>query len=100
MLDHGCKESIVEAAAFGRIERVEEFLNDDPGLVNTNEGRTPLHEAAGRGHSDILKLLLAHGADRTNVDSNGLTPLDWATRGQQNQIIAILKPEDIESAKT
>jgi ankyrin repeat protein len=96
-LDHGCEVSIVEAAAFGRIDKVEEFLKHDPDSVNTNEGRTPLHEAAGRGHLDILELLLTHGADQAIVDSNGLTPLDWARRGQQKKVIAMLDPGDIET---
>jgi ankyrin repeat protein len=46
----------------------------DPNLADTN-GRTPLHEAAKRGHLRSSRLLLRHGAN-PNAVAQGLTPLD------------------------
>ena len=91
LLNNGCKASIVEAAAFGRIDLVKKSFESDPRSVNTNEDRTPLHEAAGRGNLELLRLLLAHGADRSAKDENDLNPVDWARREGHEQVIAILE---------
>ena len=50
--------------------------------VNTNsdtEGATPLHLAVGGGEQhDLIKLLVAEGADLNARDKSDLTPMDWA----------------------
>ena len=41
--------------------------------------QTALHEAAGNGSFDMVRLLLARGADRTVLDRRfGATAADWA----------------------
>lgn len=40
--------------------------------------RQPLHLAVIRNHTDVARLLLDYGADKTAEDANGHTPLDWA----------------------
>ena len=44
--------------------------------VNTldSKGRSPLVMAISRGHAEIVKALLAHGADPTKADGHGVTP--------------------------
>lgn len=83
--------SITEASAFGRIDLVREYLRIDPGAVNTNERRTPLHEAAGRGNRELVELLLANGADPASEDENGLRPIDWARHGKHGLVISLLE---------
>lgn len=47
-----------------------------------NEGKCPLHYAAGKGRSDLAELLLASGAMVNAADNVGKTPLhDAAFRG-------------------
>ncbi|BFD47606.1 MAG: hypothetical protein DMENIID0003_06800 [Wolbachia endosymbiont of Sergentomyia squamirostris] len=50
--------------------------------INSNvvdlSGDTPLHYAAGRGHSEIASTLIANGADIHAVDSREQTPLHLA----------------------
>jgi ankyrin repeat protein len=41
-------------------------------------GETALHYAAQNGHVDIVHLLVQANANKTIVDSNGLTALDRA----------------------
>ena len=47
----------------------------------TPSGTTALMMAAGYGHSDMVRLLLAHHADTRLKDANGDTPLDLAYSG-------------------
>lgn len=44
--------------------------------------RHPLRLAAANGRPDSVRALLAHGADPTLRDSDGLTPLDHSRRGR------------------
>lgn len=43
-------------------------------------GETPLHRAAAYGDADSIRMLLDAGGDRTIRDSNGDSPLTWASR--------------------
>jgi hypothetical protein len=54
--------------------------------------RTALHEAANRGHLDIVKILLANGADASIVEPRwGGTPAGWAEHGGHPETAAMLK---------
>jgi ankyrin repeat protein len=49
--------------------------------VNAKDGQrglTPLHEAARWGWNDVVRFLVAHGADLQAKDNRGLTPVDSA----------------------
>ena len=52
-----------------------------------NVGLTPLHRAAYRGHEDVVKLLLLHGADKTKVRKRGKTPLDLADKEEIKKLL-------------
>jgi len=41
-------------------------------------GRTTLHSAAREGHTEVIELLIAKGADVNVKDKDGTTPLDMA----------------------
>ncbi|GCC43380.1 hypothetical protein chiPu_0027295 [Chiloscyllium punctatum] len=43
-------------------------------------GYTPLHQAAQQGHTDIVNLLLKHGASPNETNMNGSTALAIAKR--------------------
>ncbi len=56
---------IFDAASVGRTERVAEWLERNPGLLDAKSamGFSPLGLAAFFGHQDTVKMLLARGAD-------------------------------------
>lgn len=51
---------------------------------------TPLHTAAKRGHTKIVRLLLEHKAQCDIRDHEGLTPLIYATMGGHEEVVGLL----------
>jgi uncharacterized protein len=58
-------ETVFEAAAFGRLERLATLLAAQPELVNSHspDGFTPLHLACFSGGAEAARLLVDLGAD-------------------------------------
>jgi len=79
--EKGAYIDICTACAIGDINRVKELLNEDPALANKVSSYvtyyigsgTPIKNAAARGHIDIVKLLLDHGAD-PNLPEEHIAP--------------------------
>lgn len=75
---------LFNAAASGDAATVGELLQEDPELArSTHRGqwgdRTPLHLAAEKGHLEVARLLLGHGADvHARDQGDHATPLHWA----------------------
>eukprot|EP00733_Pompholyxophrys_punicea_P000858 Pompholyxophrys_punicea_v1_NODE_330_length_2237_cov_5.916132.p1 type:complete len:252 gc:universal NODE_330_length_2237_cov_5.916132:1541-786(-) len=81
------------ASFHGHAEMVELLLSQKDIAVDAedNENMTPLHEAArcerwhsiedGYGHVEIVKLLLAKGANPNAQNDNGSTPLHFVSYG-------------------
>jgi ankyrin repeat protein len=92
---------IVWAAARGRPAAVQLLLElgfdvdafgrgDVPG---EQQWQTALHTAAGEGHLDIVRLLLAAGADPNLRDNRfNATALGWAVHGGHDAVAQILAP--------
>jgi hypothetical protein len=73
------------AAMLGFRDLAEHLIAEHPKHVNALGGRekTPMHVAASAGHTDILSLLLEHGAGVDIREDFGLTPLHIASRSGQ-----------------
>lgn len=81
------RDSFLDAARNGDLERVELMLRDKPDLVFRRglEGVTPLFLAAVGGHKAVVELLLANKAEVDAKHSTGLTPLHIAAdRGHRD----------------
>uniref|UniRef100_A0A452IC59 Kinase D interacting substrate 220 n=1 Tax=Gopherus agassizii TaxID=38772 RepID=A0A452IC59_9SAUR len=74
--------ALISAAKEGYVDIVEELLNCNVNLEHRDMQYSiyPIIWAAGRGHSDIVHLLLQHGAKVNCSDKYGTTPLIWAAR--------------------
>jgi ankyrin repeat protein len=59
------------------VKYLVEVLHQDVNQRDLN-GYTPLHHAAARGDNDMIKYLVAHGADVMAVSKNGRTVVDMA----------------------
>ena len=54
-------------------------------------GETPLHRAAAFASPELIQLLIDHGANREAKDSNGNSPLSWASLHlRPGQVLALL----------
>jgi ankyrin repeat protein len=64
--------NVLEAAAFGRTDRLRELLEEDESLANTygDDGFQPLGLACFFGHVDAATLLLERGADPNTLGRN------------------------------
>ena len=68
--------------------RVATLLLQNGALVNKTAGgiaETPLHMASGMGHLEVVKILLAHGADGNAKNALGRTPLCDATSHKKTE---------------
>ena len=59
-------------------------------MANDPPGATPLHIAAAKGLTDIVELLLSHGAD-VNAKANGWTPLKAAIENNHPDVAKLLR---------
>lgn len=81
------------AASFG-LTPVVQYLLERGANTESRGGRynsTALSVATYRGHVDIVRLLLCHGADPDSRDSEGYSVLHWAVACEQPEIKLLLE---------
>ena len=73
LLKHIDELTIHEAAAANLLEQVQAMIEDQPGLLDelSDHGFTPLGIATHFGNEDIVRFLLANGADPNIQSQNG-----------------------------
>jgi len=89
--------ALAVASQYGHAEIVKLLLDagEDPNRFNPVGGHshsTPLHQAAGNGHLDVVKLLIAHGAktDVKDILFSG-TPAGWAKHAGKKDVEVFLR---------
>ncbi|TFB02669.1 Ankyrin-3 [Trichoderma ghanense] len=84
-----CLESSTEEDRVSLLE-----YNDE-----TGDRRTALHNAAERGHTRIVELLLQWGATVDPLDCNGTTPLALAAEAGEADIVSLLLAHDADALR-
>jgi ankyrin repeat protein len=91
LVERGARTDVFDASATGATARVGDLLSGDPSRANTvaSDGFTPLALAAFFGHLDVVRLLLANGADPNQAASNAtrVAPLHSAVAGDNLEIV-------------
>ncbi len=85
------------AAYGGDLSQVRRLLRKKGIGVNvrTQEGLTPLHVAAMKGHTDIVRYLVRKGADINATDTSGYTPLHYAVLSGHTEVVRYLVSENV-----
>jgi len=109
LIEHGANMNVVSkhplqvtplhAALFGKQIATARLLIESGADVNIQRGGagwpragwTALHYAAGFGFTELIPLLLDHGADQSHLDEQSNTPLDVAIQEQQIEAANMLK---------
>lgn len=90
----GVLPDLYESASIGRTDRVAQFLDDDPSLLESHspEGFTALTLAAHFGHTETLEFLISQGADVNAISRHAMnvTPLHAALFGRQIETAKVL----------
>lgn len=86
------RDNIQVAAIKGDADRVASLLRRNPSLASdlTYKGFTPLHWASLNGHANVVKLLLASGAQADARSRQGDTPLQLAARKGHTEVAEML----------
>ena len=85
-------QDIHTAAEAGDVVLVSEILASKPDLVSAENqnGLTPVHLAARRGHAQVVELLLERGAGLEETDDRGFTPLLYAASSGNLDLVRFL----------
>jgi ankyrin repeat protein len=97
---------IIEAIQYGMTERVRAVLAEDPGALDRpfrdyglfpygmEEWYTPLVEAVTRGHAEITRVLLDHGANALIRSPEGRTLIEMAREKKHREIAELLAAQE------
>jgi ankyrin repeat protein len=94
--------SLFYAAKKGNVNAVKKLLNNEANVnqADNENGITPLIIASGLGRADIVKLLLAKGANVNKASKEGWTPLYEASINGRANVVKVLlnKGADVNKA--
>ncbi|HEY0548683.1 MAG TPA: ankyrin repeat domain-containing protein, partial [Verrucomicrobiae bacterium] len=88
----GAAAELQDAAARGDLDKVRALVQANPSAISARvDGTTALHEATRGGHGEVVKFLIASGANVNALNFSGLTPLKLALGYQRTGIAEYLR---------
>jgi ankyrin repeat protein len=95
LLRHGARLDLWSAIALDRVDDVRRLVTREPALLTARMSRnehhrTPLHHAAAKNRPNVVRLLIALGADVNATDATGGTPLTTAAQENADAVVALL----------
>jgi ankyrin repeat protein len=93
LVSKGAEYTIWDVAWLGDVQRVREMLETDPTLANSTNSackEPPIFKAISKGHADVVRLLLANGANCHAKGRYGEPALHAAAEKGQSAIVQIL----------
>ena len=83
-----------DAAARGDLDKVRALVQANPAAISARvDGTTALHEATRGGHVEVVKFLVASGANVNALNFSGITPLKLALGYQRTSIADYLRAQ-------
>ena len=84
--------ALVRASEEGKLAAVEALLGDGAAINyrRINDEATPLYIASQNGHVEVVKALLAAGADFNQPNKDGVTPFTAASQNGHLKVVAEL----------
>ncbi len=85
--------ALIAAAEANQIETARALLASGANVEGASQRSYihPLWKAAKRGHVEMVKILLEHGADPSATDNAGTTALDYARRYSKVNVVQLLE---------
>jgi len=85
------RKAILIAISIGNVKRLRWLISHNMEINFVDNGVSPALLAAEKGNSEIMQLLIFHGADLSVANAEGKTPLDVATAHGFNRTAEIIK---------
>ncbi|CAK9786803.1 ankyrin [Cutaneotrichosporon oleaginosum] len=89
--EEGPGSALHDAASEGDVAALDKLLERNNVNIKDEYGFTPLHLAADRGRTEVVKLLLERGADKAILDPDEQTACDLAAVSGRDDIVALLR---------
>ncbi|MEA1891767.1 MAG: ankyrin repeat domain-containing protein [Campylobacterota bacterium] len=85
---------------YNNIDMVQYIIKKgiDVNQTNRRSRFTPLMCAASYGREEIVKILLAHGADKNKTEEKGFTATDFARKMHKKSVLVILEFDENDPA--
>jgi ankyrin repeat protein len=85
LIDHGAEYDICTAAMLGNLDCMDDFLKEDPNLINARgaHGIPLLYFPVIHANIKVADYLLQHGADPNAASPGGITPIHSAAMFNQ-----------------
>jgi hypothetical protein len=94
------RQTMMSVIAEGNEAALVQMLAKDTTAVSFTEGgMTPLHLAAENGNSNIMRILISHGADFRMKNTNGMTPMEILMGKKISNQVDIPKNSNFEFLK-